>query len=123
MPTQKGRGFMFCPSCGADSQTANAYCKRCGAWLPEFKHRSSAFGGETPQQNIFTGMFMSALSAIVALFSAIALYATYLGSDAKWSIYLAAAFCFMHRRLASVDLCSGTQVEEEAQSSTRRCTG
>ena len=37
---------------------------------------------------------MSALSAVVALFSAIALYATYLGTDdAKWSIYLAAAFC------------------------------
>jgi len=51
-------------------------------------------GGETPQQNVFTGLFMSALSAVVALFSAIALYATYLGTDqAKWSIYLAAAFC------------------------------
>jgi hypothetical protein len=86
---------MFCPGCGADGQTANAYCKRCGDWLPEFKRRSSAaFGGETPQQNVFTGLFMSALSAVVALFSAIALYATYLGTDeAKWSIYLAAAFC------------------------------
>ena len=85
---------MFCPGCGADDQTANAYCKRCGDWLPEFKRRSSAFGGDTPQQNDFTGLFMSALSAVVALFSAIALYATYLGTDeAKWSIYLAAAFC------------------------------
>ena len=86
---------MFCPGCGADGQTANAYCKRCGDWLPQFKRRSSAaFGGETPQQNVFTGLFMSALSAVVALFSAIALYATYLGTDeAKWSIYLAAAFC------------------------------
>ena len=86
---------MFCPGCGADGQTANAYCKRCGDWLPEFKRRSNAaFGGETPQQNVFTGLFMSALSAVVALFSAIALYATYLGTDeAKWSIYLAAAFC------------------------------
>ena len=37
---------------------------------------------------------MSALSAAIALFSAIALYATYLGTDeAKWSIYIAAAFC------------------------------
>lgn len=37
---------------------------------------------------------MSALSAVVALFSAIALYATYLGTDeAKWSIFLAAGFC------------------------------
>ena len=86
---------MFCPNCGADSQTANAYCKRCGDWLPNLKRRShAAFGGETPQQNIFTGLFLSALSAAVALFSAIALYATYLGTDeAKWSIYLAAAFC------------------------------
>ena len=54
----------------------------------------NAFGGETPQQNIFTNLFMSALSTLAALFSAIALYATYLGTDeAKWSIYLAAAFC------------------------------
>ena len=86
---------MFCPNCGADSQTANAYCKRCGDWLPNLKRRSrAAFGGETPQQNIFTGLFLSALSAAVALFSAIALYATYLGTnEARWSIYVAAAFC------------------------------
>lgn len=85
---------MFCPSCGADNQTAKTYCKRCGEWLPDFKRRSSAFGGESPQQNVFTNLFLSALSAVVALFSAIALYATYLGTDqAKWSIYLAAGFC------------------------------
>jgi len=94
MKRRKETSFMFCPSCGAGDQAANAYCKRCGDWLPEFKRRSSAFGGETPQQNVFTGLFMSALSAVVALFSAIALYATYLGTDqAKWSIYLSAAFC------------------------------
>lgn len=86
---------MFCPNCGLDSQIANSYCKRCGEWLPEFKRRASAaFGGETPQQNVFTGLFLSALSAVVALFSAIALYATYLGTnEAKWSVYLAAGFC------------------------------
>jgi hypothetical protein len=87
--------MMYCPNCGADAQTANAYCKRCGEWLPDIKSRSRvAFGGETPQQNIFTGLFMSALSTFAALFSAIALYATYLGrGDAKWSVYFAAAFC------------------------------
>jgi hypothetical protein len=37
---------------------------------------------------------MSGLSILAALFSAIALYATYLGSgDGKWSVYFAAAFC------------------------------
>ena len=87
--------FLFCPMCGADGQQANAYCKRCGEWLPKFKNRSRmAFGGDTPQQNIFTSLFMSALSAAVALFSGIALYATYLGTaEIKWSVYLAAAFC------------------------------
>jgi hypothetical protein len=86
---------LFCFRCGAEGQTTNAYCKRCGEWLPAVKTRSPmAFGGQTPQQNIFTSLFMSALSAAVALFSAIALYATYLGTpEAKWSIYIAAAFC------------------------------
>ena len=89
-----GKG-MYCPNCGAGHQTADSYCKRCGQWLRDFKSRASMqFGGETPQQNIFTGLFMSALSAVAALISAIALYFTYLGSgDAKWSVYLAAAFC------------------------------
>ncbi len=86
---------IFCSICGADSQSPNAYCKRCGEWLPDMSARTRiAFGGETPLQNIFTGLFMSGLSTLAALFSAIALYATYLGSgDAKWSIYVTAAIC------------------------------
>jgi len=86
---------MYCPNCGAEHQQVHAYCKRCGEWLPDLKNRSRlAFGGDTPQQNIFTSLFFSGLSSIAALFSAIALYATYLGSgDAKWSVYFAAAFC------------------------------
>jgi hypothetical protein len=86
---------MFCPMCGADSQSPKAYCRRCGEWIPDIKARGGiAFGGETPQQNVFTGLFINALSAFAALFSAIALYVTYLGSgQAKWSIYVAAASC------------------------------
>ena len=89
------RSFLFCPMCGTEGQSANAYCKHCGEWLPNMSRRSrSAFGGETPQQNVFINLFMSALSAAVALFSAIALYATYLETnEAKWSVYLAAGFC------------------------------
>ena len=65
---------MYCSTCGTDSQSVNAYCKRCGEWLPDIKgRRGMAFGGETPQQNLFNGLFMSALSTAAALFSAIAL--------------------------------------------------
>jgi hypothetical protein len=68
---------MFCPICGADSQRPKAYCRRCGEWLPDIKGRTGiAFGGETPQQNVFTGLFINALSTLAALFSAIALYIT-----------------------------------------------
>jgi hypothetical protein len=86
---------MYCPNCGAETQTANTYCKRCGEWLPDLKARSrNKFGGETPQQQILVSLVLSALSSLAALLSAIALYATYIGSgDAKWSVYFAAAFC------------------------------
>lgn len=85
---------IFCPHCGTGKQTANAYCKRCGAWLPNINSQGRPkFGGQTPQQNLFTSLFMSALSALVALFSAIALYVTHHGTVANWSVYLAAAFC------------------------------
>ena len=41
--------------CGAESQSAKAYCKRCGEWVPDIKgRRGIAFGGETPQENLFT---------------------------------------------------------------------
>src|SRR5262245_23266088 len=86
---------MYCPSCGAERQTANAYCKSCGEWLPELKAGSrNKFGGETPQQQILVSLVLSVFSTVAALLSAIALYITYIGSgDAKWSVYLAAAFC------------------------------
>ena len=86
---------MYCHKCGAANQTAKAYCKSCGEWLPDLSSRTrTTFGGETPQQMISTSLFMSAITTLAALFSAIALYMTYLGSgDAKWSVYLAAAFC------------------------------
>ena len=93
--TEVSEQAMYCPNCGADHQQAKAYCKRCGEWLPDLTNRSRvAFGGETPQQNMFTALFFSGLSSLAALFSAIALYATYLGAgDARWSVYFAAAFC------------------------------
>ena len=86
---------MYCHKCGAGNQTAKAYCKSCGEWLPNVNARTrNTFGGETPQQIVSTNLFMSAISTLAALFSGLALYITYLPSgDAKWSVYIAAAFC------------------------------
>ena len=86
---------MYCHNCGAANQSAKAYCKTCGEWLPNLNAKTRhTFGGETPQQIVTTNLFMSALSTLAALFSGLALYLTYLGTDdAKWSVYIAGAFC------------------------------
>lgn len=86
---------MFCPACGAADQSQNAYCKRCGEWLTDKK----SFGGggaSKPEQRMTSMIVFNGLSALLALFSAIALYATYLNTpEAKWSVYVAGACCFV----------------------------
>jgi hypothetical protein len=86
---------MFCPNCGAADQSQTAYCKRCGEWLPDRK----SFGGRgasKPEERIKTMIVFNGLSALLALFSAIALYATYLNTpEAKWSVYVAGACCLV----------------------------
>jgi hypothetical protein len=86
---------MFCPNCGAADQSPTAYCKRCGEWLADRK----SFGGRgasKPEERITTMIVFNGLSALLALFSAIALYATYLDTpEAKWSVYVAGACCLV----------------------------
>lgn len=77
---------MFCPQCGASDQQSKSYCRRCGEWLAEASTR--------PEQRMKVMMVFNGLNSVMALLSAIILYATYLGTpDAKWSIYVAAACC------------------------------
>ncbi|HYM01050.1 MAG TPA: hypothetical protein VEZ90_18975 [Blastocatellia bacterium] len=82
---------MFCPECGAADQRVDSYCRKCGQWLADHKslrtHRA-----RTPDHILKDIMVFSGVNALLALTSAIVLYATYLGSkDAKWSVYVAAA--------------------------------
>jgi hypothetical protein len=68
---------VFCPSCGAEGQSADSYCKRCGDWLPErvgFIRRALWGQGTTPEQKIGTMLIRDAVTAALALSSAIALY-------------------------------------------------
>jgi hypothetical protein len=88
-----GEVIMFCHECGAADQNQDAYCRRCGQWLSNQKPGRSR--ASSKPQDLMKGMLVfNCLSAIFGLVSAVSLYATYLGSkDAKWSIYVAAAFC------------------------------
>jgi hypothetical protein len=75
---------MFCVHCGAAEQTEKAYCKRCGKWL----------GAAPPEKRMIVTLVFSAISAVFGAASAIALYATFLGTKAApAAVYVAAAFC------------------------------
>lgn len=77
---------MFCSNCGAGDQEPKAYCKRCGKWI----------GPRAPEDRMTVMIIFNALSAIFGATSAIALFATYLGTPgALWSVYLAATFCLI----------------------------
>lgn len=86
---------MFCPNCGAADQSPSAYCKRCGEWLAD-KKSFGRRGASKPEERMTVMIVFNGLSALLALFSAIALYATYLNTpEAKWSIYVAGACCLV----------------------------
>ena len=76
---------MFCTHCGADDQSDKAYCKRCGKWL----------GAAPPEKRLIVMLVFNLLSALFGAASAIALYASYLGTTAKPAVYVAAAFCIV----------------------------
>ena len=90
---------MFCPRCGAENRQAEGYCTRCGEWLPDLDSRGGLKGRRprTPEQRLRAMAVFSALNASLALFSSLALYATHLGraEGARWSVFLAAAFCLV----------------------------
>ena len=84
---------MFCPSCGAADQNPDAYCRRCGQWLVNVDSiQSKAIKKREDQMR--TMVVFNALSAVLALTSAIVLYSTYLDTpEIKWSVYVAGALC------------------------------
>ena len=77
---------MFCPYCGTPEQNPKSYCRRCGEWLAPLSSK--------PQQRMKVMMVFNALNSLMALFAAVVLYATYLGTpEIKWSVYVGAALC------------------------------
>lgn len=85
---------MFCPNCGKSDQQQNSYCRQCGEYLPELSKKKKQFsiGGDTPEEQINTNLYLNLLGAVVSLALAIALYVTFYGQTAAPVIYLTAAF-------------------------------
>jgi hypothetical protein len=104
---------MFCLNCGAGDQSNEAYCKRCGKWI----------GSNPPNKRLMVMLIFSLVSAVLGAASAIALYATYLGSEtaketAKWSVYLAATFCIVIAVHQSINFAFGLSLLRRMKKST-----
>ena len=92
---------MFCPTCGAGKQRADAYCTRCGQWLAD----ANAVQGHwhpvlrrarTPEQRMRMMLVFNALDAALALAAAILLYTTQTEqAHTQGHVYIAAAFCLV----------------------------
>jgi hypothetical protein len=63
------RKNMFCPKCGADGQSAESYCKRCGEWLPDLDaiRRPGLFRKRTREEKIRKMRVLEAVSAGLSL--------------------------------------------------------
>ena len=63
---------MFCPKCGADGQSAESYCKRCGEWLPDLDAIRSPrlFRKRTREEKIRKMRVLEAVSAALSLTAA-----------------------------------------------------
>ncbi len=85
---------MFCPNCGKAEQKENSYCRNCGEYLPDLSKKIDlSFGGNTPEKQIRTNLFLNLLSAVVSFVLALSLYATFLRrGDTLPIIYIVAAF-------------------------------
>ncbi|HYO99239.1 MAG TPA: hypothetical protein VER76_03410 [Pyrinomonadaceae bacterium] len=92
---------MFCPECGAGDQRADAYCTRCGEWLFDAKSAQGHWHpvlrrARTPEQRMKMMLVFNTLDAVLALASAVIIYATQAGRAGHAPlVYVAAAFCIV----------------------------
>jgi hypothetical protein len=84
---------MFCPKCGAGEQKGNAYCTRCGEWLPELK----SLRRDSPQQLLTFINFINGFSLLLSLAASALLFTAILSSrgQAQWPVVVANVLCIM----------------------------
>jgi hypothetical protein len=84
---------MFCPRCGANAQSAESYCKRCGEWLPDIDALVGPrlFRKRTREEKIRKMRVLEAVSAGLSLTSATIIISILGGGDTQ--LLFLAAFC------------------------------
>ena len=111
--------IMFCPKCGADAQSADSYCKRCGEWLPDIDAlaRPGLFRKWTREQKIRKMRILEAISAGLSLTSA-AIIISFLAGGAETQLLVLAVFCcFIVAAYQVVNFYLGRKLQQRVEQS------
>lgn len=86
---------MFCPKCGADGQSSESYCKRCGEWLPDLDTIRSPrlFRKRTREEKIRKMRVLEAVSAALSLTAAAIISSVLVAGGDVQLLFLAALCC------------------------------
>jgi hypothetical protein len=80
---------MLCPECGAAEQNVDAYCKRCGKYLPDTSLRGRLLGGYNPEK---TARSIAGFSILVAFICVIISFLILSAEETGNKTYLKFAF-------------------------------
>lgn len=110
---------MFCPKCGADAQNADAYCTRCGEWLPDLNSltRPGLFRKRTREEKIRKMRVLEAISAGLALTAAAMIFAVLRGSADTQLLFLSLLCCVIVAVYQLVNFYLGSTLQKKIEQS------
>lgn len=116
---------MFCPKCGADEQSADSYCKRCGEWLPDIDAlaRPRLFRKSTREQKIRKMRILEAISAGLSLTSAAIIISVLAGGGETQLLILAVFCCLIVAAYQVVNFYLGHKLQQKVEQSRAGSTG
>ena len=116
---------MFCPKCGADAQSAESYCKRCGEWLPDIDDlvRPRLFRKRTREEKIRKMRVLEAVSAGLSLTSAAIIISILAGGGDTQLLFLAAFCCVLVAAYQVVNFYLGYKLQQKVDQSRADSTG
>jgi hypothetical protein len=86
---------IYCPKCGADGQNVEAYCKRCGEWLPDIEalSRPGLLKKLSREEKIRKMRLLEIISAGLSLISVAVILTVLAGQNDKQFLFLAVICC------------------------------
>ena len=110
---------MFCPKCGADAQSAESYCKRCGEWLPDIDAlvRPRLFRKRTREDKIRKMRVLEAVSAGLSLISAAIIISILAGAGDTQLLFLATFCCLLVAAYQVVNFYLGYKLQQRVDQS------